>query len=244
MFESIRSAANGMREAKRRLASLPAALAVHAMAVALVMAGQLWAIQPVVDPETPVVFVEFEPPSPPPAPPDPVAGHEPTPAEQQAPRETTQIHEIPSTVPTAGSPAAPSGSDTVTGGDPNGKGGGIPGGAGNAPPPPPPPPPPEASTVYTLATVTTAPRATYQPAPTYPELARRARIEGTVLIRAVVNPAGEVVDVRLVNGPGMGCSEAALDAVRSWRYEPATLNGRHVAVQLEIRVTFRLNWGS
>jgi protein TonB len=86
-----------------------------------------------------------------------------------------------------------------------------------------------------------APVAISRPAPRYPEVARKARIEGTVLVEAIIDQVGSVVDARVLNDIGMGCGQAALDAIRGWRYEPATLNGRPVSVYLEVRVSFQLH---
>jgi protein TonB len=74
----------------------------------------------------------------------------------------------------------------------------------------------------------------------YPELARRMRIQGVVRLEAVIDEHGNVVDARVLDDIGMGCGQAAVEAIRTWRYEPATLNGRPVSVYLEVRVSFQL----
>jgi protein TonB len=86
-----------------------------------------------------------------------------------------------------------------------------------------------------------APVAIARSAPPYPEAARKIRIEGVVLVEAVIDEAGNVVDARVLKDIGMGCGRAAVEAIRTWRYEPATLNGRPVSVYLEVRVSFRLH---
>jgi protein TonB len=78
--------------------------------------------------------------------------------------------------------------------------------------------------------------------PVYPELARRARIEGDVTLRAVIYEDGLVGDIEVLAAPrgDLGFVEAALAAVRQWRYRPASQAGRPVAVYLG-RVHFRLD---
>ena len=86
-----------------------------------------------------------------------------------------------------------------------------------------------------------APVKVFAPSPTYTELARRSRIEGIVVLRAVIDARGTVVSAEILRGLPMGLSEAALDAVRQWRYEPATLRGRPVAVTFTLTVRFELH---
>jgi protein TonB len=75
--------------------------------------------------------------------------------------------------------------------------------------------------------------------PEYPEAARQARIDGVVIIEAVIGAAGEVREARVLRSrPFLG--EAALAAVRQWRYTPTTLNGVPVPVIITVTVTFSL----
>jgi protein TonB len=77
-------------------------------------------------------------------------------------------------------------------------------------------------------------------APVYPELARKNRVEGTVIIEATISVDGQVEDARVLrSNPWL--DEAALHAVRSWEYSPTLLNGRRTAVIMTVTVTFRLN---
>jgi len=69
-----------------------------------------------------------------------------------------------------------------------------------------------------------APVAISRSAPRYPEVARKARIEGTVLVEAIIDQAGNVVGARVLNDIGMGCGQAALDAIRK-RYAAGLLLG-------------------
>jgi protein TonB len=76
--------------------------------------------------------------------------------------------------------------------------------------------------------------------PDYPEAARAARLTGRVFVRAVVSPEGDVVDVEAVSSSHPLFESAALDAVRKWKYRPARLNGRPVAVHFTVIVQFTL----
>jgi TonB family protein len=75
--------------------------------------------------------------------------------------------------------------------------------------------------------------------PEYPEPARQAGVQGAVVLNAVVSREGTVTQLKVVSGPA-ALSEAALDAVRWWRYEPYLVNGQPVAVATTITVNFRL----
>ena len=87
---------------------------------------------------------------------------------------------------------------------------------------------------------TKPPRATYTPEPDFSEKARRARHQGTVLLRIVVDKAGNVARVRLEHALGDGLDENAMDRVKDWRFTPGTHNGEHAAVEMKIEVSFNL----
>ena len=78
------------------------------------------------------------------------------------------------------------------------------------------------------------------PQPIYPEIARRAHIQGVVLLNTILDQTGRVTDVKVVKDLPFGLGEAAATAVERWRYRPATLNGNPVAVYLQVTVTFTL----
>jgi periplasmic protein TonB len=78
------------------------------------------------------------------------------------------------------------------------------------------------------------------PTPLYTEIARRARIEGVVIVEAIIDQRGEVTNVRVLKSLPLGLDQAAVDAVSQWRFEPATLNGKPVAVYYTLTVNFRL----
>jgi protein TonB len=78
--------------------------------------------------------------------------------------------------------------------------------------------------------------------PDYPELGVLSRTAGVVLLQAVVDESGRVVELEVIRAPrpDPGFSQAALDAVAAWRYRPGTVNGRPVAVRMSVRVEFSL----
>jgi len=82
-------------------------------------------------------------------------------------------------------------------------------------------------------------RNTHQVAPDYPEAARRAGVQGTVLLDAVVSVEDAVTQLNVINGPE-ALSPAAIDAVRWWRYEPYIVNGERATVETTISLKFRL----
>jgi len=78
--------------------------------------------------------------------------------------------------------------------------------------------------------------------PEYPPLARQARIQGTVILHAIINRDGKVTKLLVVSGHPM-LVPAAVDAVRQWRYKPYVLNDQPVEVETQITVNFALTGG-
>jgi protein TonB len=74
----------------------------------------------------------------------------------------------------------------------------------------------------------------------YPELARRARVEGVVVLEAIISADGLVRDVRVLRGANPLLDPTAVEAVRRWRYRPARIGERPIAVSLKVVVTFSL----
>lgn len=85
------------------------------------------------------------------------------------------------------------------------------------------------------------PRAIHTPEPPYTEIARRARIQGVVILQLTLNKGGEVRDVRVLKGLPMGLTEAAVETVSGWRYEPALLNHEPVDVYMTVTINYQLN---
>jgi len=242
MFENTFTTTRTRRDVGGKLKALPLALAIHALAVGFVLVTQLWAVNEVPEPYT---VVGLYVPPPPPAPPVRPEG---TRAKPHADRPTPHVTDVaPNVVPTESakpaSPDEPTTGEGIDGGDPNAKGGGIPGspfdghGIEVAPVA-------ELDTPRVLSPEMKPPLAVYRPAPAYPELARTVRRQGTVIIEAVIDRQGNVVDARLLRDAGLGLGEAALQAVRTWRYQPATLDGRPVTVYLTVTINFELHGAS
>jgi periplasmic protein TonB len=78
--------------------------------------------------------------------------------------------------------------------------------------------------------------------PTYPPLARQARIQGKVLLQAEISKDGTIENLRLLSGHPM-LAPAAIEAVKQWRYKPYMLNGEPVAVETQVEVNFTLSGG-
>ena len=79
----------------------------------------------------------------------------------------------------------------------------------------------------------------HQVQPVYPPIARAARVEGTVVLAAVISRDGTIEGLHAVGGPGM-LINAAMDAVKQWRYRPYLLSGQPVEVETQISVVFTL----
>lgn len=87
----------------------------------------------------------------------------------------------------------------------------------------------------------TPPRAVEKAAPTYPEEARKIRLQGVVIVQVVIEKDGSVSRTRILKGLHPTLDEAAVEAIRQWRFEPALLDGEPVAVQYHLTINFRLD---
>lgn len=116
----------------------------------------------------------------------------------------------------------------------------IPGGLGTTatvvpPPPKPVAPPPRVSHMMEGNLI-------YKVQPVYPPLARQARIQGSVLLRAIISRSGMIEDLSVISGHPMLVG-AAIEAVRQWRYRPYILNEEPVEVETRVTVNFSLSGG-
>lgn len=223
-----------------RTRAWPLSLAVHAMAVAVLASVSVKVVKEDAPPSGPVIFHSS---------PRPQARAAPTvragtPAHRRAPRNVPiPVDALP--VVRADGPVADAEPDVLESpvgdlplclgcvpgppGDADGTspgGSGIPGdGSGAAPRP--------------VGGAIREPRRIHGAAPPYPELARRAHIEGKVVLECVIDERGRVRDVRVVSGHPL-LAKAAAEAVGAWIYTPTTLNGQAVAVILNVTVKFGL----
>ena len=229
-----------------------AATAFSAFLHAVVLGSVAWLVLSTVTeklPEVPSMMAFLAappapaPPPPPPAPARPAAANKPArPADASAPALTA-----PAEIPTGVRPEIPMdvGDEGgvvggVEGGIPGGVLGGVPGGiVSEALPPPPPPPPPAAATPKRVGGDIRAPALRYRVEPEYPSIAVANRVSGMVILEATVNEAGDVVDVRVLRSIKF-LDEAAIKAVKQWRYEPLVLNGQPWPFLLTVTLTFSL----
>jgi len=119
-------------------------------------------------------------------------------------------------------------------------GGFLPGGGVVGDPLPPPPPPPPAPRQAMRVSGLQAPRKIRDVAPRYPAIAQSSRVEGVVILEAVIAEDGSVQDVRVLRSKPL-LDEAAVEAVRQWRFTPTLLGGQPVPVVMTVTVSFALN---
>lgn len=86
----------------------------------------------------------------------------------------------------------------------------------------------------------TPPVKIHDPQPGYTEEARMARIQGIVLLQAVLDPQGNVTRLQVLKGLPLGLTESALETVAQWKYKPATRDGKPVAVYLHLAISFSI----
>jgi protein TonB len=90
--------------------------------------------------------------------------------------------------------------------------------------------------VYTVGNGVTTPRVTHQVDPEHP--ARGFRISGTVLIGLVITSKGEPKEVHVVRSLEKDVDDAAVEAVKQWHFDPATKDGKPVAVKIDVEIRF------
>lgn len=227
-----------------------AALVMHVIVVtAVIVLPVLRATNSLPEASTMRAFFVSSPPAPPPPPPPP-------------PPALVAARAMERPVRTAGEFAAPidvpggvqlerdaSNTDTVVGveggvegGVPGGVVGGVVGGivgglVSSAPPPPPPPP----RSPVRVGGQVTAPALVHRVEPTYPDIARKAQIGGVVILEAVVDTEGWVESVKVLRSRHPLLDQAAIDALKQWRYRPLVLNG--IPTPFVLTVTFSFSFG-
>jgi protein TonB len=127
----------------------------------------------------------------------------------------------------------------VPGGQMGGVIGGVIGGVLNTAAKPVAPPAAKSSGPLRVGGRVRPPKAILQARPEYPLLAKQAHIQGQVQIDAILDEQGNVMEMKVVSGPPL-LYQAALDALKKWKYEPTYLNDQPIAVQMIVTVTFLL----
>jgi len=129
----------------------------------------------------------------------------------------------------------------VIGGVRGGVIGGVVGGIPAPPPPPPPPPPPGwGQGAIRVGADVLAPSKTKNVTPEYPAIAQSARVQGVVIMEAIIGPDGHVQDARILRSIPL-LDQAALDALKQWEFTPTLLNGAPVPVIMTVTVQFSLS---
>jgi len=84
------------------------------------------------------------------------------------------------------------------------------------------------------------PKLVDSPPPAYPSLARMKKVQGVVVIDALVDETGKVTEMKVISGSALLLT-AAMDAVRTWKYQPARLNGQPIAFHMQVSIDFSLH---
>jgi TonB family protein len=97
-----------------------------------------------------------------------------------------------------------------------------------------------AEPVYKIGQGVKAPRALYQPTPEYDDKARKAKLEGTVVLELIVTKEGQTKDIKVTRSLSPELDKKAVEAVSQWRFESATKEGTPVAVKMNVETSFHL----
>jgi protein TonB len=186
-----------------------------------------------------------KPPAAAPAPAPPMIHAAPRPVQHFSLSKLTAPTLIPKQTFIAKDEQAPDLGEGVIGGIPGGEGGGviggILGGTGSGPAVPAPiarPATPKGS-VLRIGGDIRPPRQIQRTEPEYPRVAQMAKVEGVVVIDAMIDEHGNVVQAHAVSGPGLLIA-SALAAVLQWKFEPTYLNGEPYPIQMNVQVVYHL----
>ena len=230
---------------KKTWFTFPVSLAIHIFAIGFIVVASLWVVGGVQEPPINVIFAA--PSAPPPPPPAPKKA---PPKKEELPKETNKPRPIdpdamiaPTIVPqeppkeeNAPVESTSSGEGVeggVEGGIEGGTAGGVPGGlpGGEATPPPDEP--------IRIHTGVDKPEIVYKEDPRYPDVARAARVEGIVILEAIINKEGTVESVTVLRSIPL-LDNAAIEAVKRWKFKPAKINGNPVKCYFTLTVRFKL----
>jgi len=237
---------------RRRWLSLPLAIVLHLVGLTAFAFASYWSVGPVQEPDTIHTYVEVtlpppeiqrgggvKPPKPPETkpevkPPAPETPAQPNPEQTvDKPRETPMQETVPDPGPDyhgtdPDAPARP--------GDPNAKGHseiGTPNGTQE-------PLPPVDSAPQLLTAEMSRPVPLRPILPRYTEPARRAGMQGTVIVEAIIDEKGNATNVRILRGLPMGLDRAAVEAIQQTRFKPAMIGSRPVKVYFTLTVNFAI----
>ena len=247
MFDALIESSYG-RE-RRKSGIFFVSLVVHAIILAVVVLIPLIYYQAL--PQHELLTFLAAPPPPPPPPPPPAA---PRPVQKVQvvrldPNKFMAPTEIPKEIPPPIDDilvmsSLDLSSSGVPGGIPGGVIGDVPGGVaggvlGGIPGAPPPPPPPKPKAAIRVGGNVQNSKLIQKIDPIYPELAKRARVAGFVLLQVTVDEQGMVSGIKLIRGHPL-LNQSAIDAVGQWRYSPTLLNGEPVPVIATVTVNYVL----
>jgi periplasmic protein TonB len=216
--------------------TVPLSIAAHVLVVAALIVVPLLATGAIPSPQSVMLYVAPPPlPAPPtPTPPAPnVARHVEVPNPKAAPSvEPPRISQPPSELPPASAVSIGGASGIPwTGGVPTG----LPTFSPASPPAPPPPPTPPR-----VGGNIKEPAKIRDVRPTYPAIALAAKVSGIVIIEATIGRDGSIIDTRVLRSVPL-LDQAAVEAVRQWRFTPTLLNGVPTPVLMTVSVNFTLN---
>ncbi len=223
----------------RKLALLPLVVGVHVIVLMIFAISSIWHITYIEEP--PIKVTLFTAPPPPPA-------AKPKSVQEEA-RPQPQANVAPTNVPEFRPDVSQASVGEVEGaveggfdwGWESGYGAGADGVPGGIPEGVPVPKPPEDEPVRIGVTVQgELPVAIYKVDPEYPEIAKRARIEGIVVLEAIINKDGTVGNIKVLRSLNPLLDQAAVNAVKKWKYIPGKVGGKPVNSYLTVTVRFKL----
>jgi protein TonB len=243
MFEDVLIESIHKKGSGKKPLTFVLSILIHGMVIGSLVAASLWYVEDVPEPPIPVQFYAAAPPPPPPPPPAaPKAAPQKTAPKPQptTPQKVMAPTIIPENIPQplAAPEPEPAPSEGVEGGVEGGVPGGVvggvlggtPGGTGS-----------EIGAPLRVGGDVKAPVRLKWSDPAYPEAARKTRMQGVVILEAIITAEGTVANVKVLKSVNPLLDAAAERAVSQWIYKPATLNGRAVSVYLTVTVNFQLH---
>ncbi len=227
----------------KRIVSMVVSLVIHVVLIITVVILPLVFFN--VLPESEILTFLIAPPPPPP----PTNVQTAPKAAVVDPNQFVAPTEIPKEIPPPVDEAPVIGVSNIVGGIPGGVSGGVQGGVPGgvvggllsnvAPVAPPPPPKPVKRDPIQVGGNVQESKLIRKIEPSYPELAKRARVQGKVVLVVTVDEEGNVADIKITSGHPL-LDEAAINAVKQWKYSPTLLNGEPVPVIATVTVIFNL----